>query len=242
MTDTDKRGPGRPPAASRDAVLQAARAAFRAGTRVDARAVAAELGVSRTTIYRWFGSRESLISEVLAAEFRSLMRSAERTTEGNGVDRMLNVVSTLGSHLARSEPFAAYLRAERLGALRTITASHGMVQTASIAATKDLLARVSAEDNYHPRLPLDILAFTVVRLVEAFLYTQYENEEVALNTDLTNLRAVLAALLQAADDSAPASGTPGFKGEGPGMQSNRRTEARDLVGRPHDGQTQAVDK
>jgi AcrR family transcriptional regulator len=35
------------------------------GERIDVQAVAAELSLGRTTIYRWFGSRENLIGEVL---------------------------------------------------------------------------------------------------------------------------------------------------------------------------------
>ncbi|WP_203338651.1 QsdR family transcriptional regulator [Nocardioides limicola] len=207
MTDPTKRGPGRPSAASRDAVLDAARAAFRAGVRVDARAIAAQVGISRTTIFRWFGPREELVAEVLAAEFRSLMHAAERDARGTGAERILDVMSTLSSHLARSEPYAAYLQAERLDALRIITASNGKVQSGAIAVTRDLLSRVVDEDGYRPRLPLDVLAFTVVRLVEAFLYTHYEGEEVALNSDLTQLRAVLSTLLHESDVPPSREGT-----------------------------------
>lgn len=136
------------------------------------------------------------MGEVLAAEFHSLMRLAERTSRHRGVERALEVVGELGARLAHNEAFAIYLRSERLDALRAITASNGKVQTTAVAATEDFLARVCVEDDYQPHLPLDVLAYTLVRLVEAFLYTQYENEDVALNDDLTNLRAVVSTLLQ----------------------------------------------
>jgi AcrR family transcriptional regulator len=54
---------GRPPAASREQVLDAATDRYLRGRRVDVQAIAAELGLGRTTIYRWFGSREELIGE-----------------------------------------------------------------------------------------------------------------------------------------------------------------------------------
>ena len=67
MTSTEApRTRGRPPAASRDDVLAAAMYRYLRGRRVDVREIASELGLGRTTIYRWFGSREGLIGEVLA--------------------------------------------------------------------------------------------------------------------------------------------------------------------------------
>ena len=67
MTDVPTTIPrrGRPAAASRDDVLALAMHRYLRGRRVDVQAIAAELGLGRTTIYRWFGSREELIGEIL---------------------------------------------------------------------------------------------------------------------------------------------------------------------------------
>src|ERR1700761_3594959 len=66
VATTAKRG--RPASASRDDVLQAVAEQYVTGRRVDVTVVARRLGVSRATIYRWFGSREGLIGEVVAIE------------------------------------------------------------------------------------------------------------------------------------------------------------------------------
>ena len=52
---------GRPPATTRDAVIDAAMLHFLHSERIDVQALAAETGVSRATIYRWFGSRDGLV-------------------------------------------------------------------------------------------------------------------------------------------------------------------------------------
>ncbi len=49
-------------------MLAAARAQYLAGERVDLTVVARDLGLGRATIYRWFGSRELLLGEVIADE------------------------------------------------------------------------------------------------------------------------------------------------------------------------------
>jgi hypothetical protein len=55
----DERKPG-----PLDALL-AARRRFQSGERIDRTALATELGVNRVTLYRWVGSREQLLVEVI---------------------------------------------------------------------------------------------------------------------------------------------------------------------------------
>src|SRR6476619_8429100 len=55
------RRPGRPAAATREQVLDAALYRYLRGRRVDIQAIAAELGLGRATVHRWFGTREALI-------------------------------------------------------------------------------------------------------------------------------------------------------------------------------------
>src|SRR5256885_1556822 len=56
---------GRPASATREDVLALAMHRYLRGQRVDVQAIAGELGLGRTTIYRWFGSRDELLGEVL---------------------------------------------------------------------------------------------------------------------------------------------------------------------------------
>ena len=51
-------------ATAQDAVLLARRR-FLAAERIDMGAIAQELGVNRVTLYRWVGSRDRLLVEVL---------------------------------------------------------------------------------------------------------------------------------------------------------------------------------
>src|ERR1700712_4307668 len=54
---------GQHPDASR--AFRAARHRFIAGERLDMGALAAELGVDRTSLFRWVGNRDALLAEVL---------------------------------------------------------------------------------------------------------------------------------------------------------------------------------
>lgn len=188
------RGRGRPAAATREAVLAAARSVFRTGERVDAQAIAAQLGISRATIYRWFGSRDGLVGEVMAEEFRRGIAHAERNARSTGAAKILDTLVDTCSWLANSRELQAYLKAEQLTALRIITAANGRVQPEAVRAVQELLRQAEADGGHLPNIALPVLAFTLVRLAEAFLYTQY-NEAVELNSDLGHLRTVASALL-----------------------------------------------
>lgn len=192
-TSSQSRG-GRPAAASPDDVLAAARRAFNAGDRVDAQAIAETLGVSRTSIYRWFGRRDGLMGAVLATEFVQLVDASE-AAKGPGAERIRRTILDVCATFSRHGGFNAYIGERKLDALRVITASDGRVRPVAVARLRAVIERAIELDGYAPRLEPDVLANVLARLVDGFVYTAYDDARVTLNTDLGQLDAVLSALL-----------------------------------------------
>jgi AcrR family transcriptional regulator len=185
---------GRPAAATREQVLDAARRRFLEGERVDVRAIAAELGLGRATIYRWFGSREQLVGEVLMAEAESLFRVARTRARGRGAERLLDTFDRINRALAASVPLRTFLEAERDTALRIITSSAGPVQPRAVAAVALLIEEEVVKSGYQPPVEPATLAYAIVRLAEAFIYN---DAVVGIRGDVIRLREVEAALLGA---------------------------------------------
>ena len=125
---TTRLGPGRPPAASRDDVLEAAMHRYLRGERVDVQAIAAELGLGRTTIYRWFGSREELIGEVLFRAAEPLIDAARAQARGRGGAALLDTFDRLNRSLDAAPALRQFVEQERDAALRIITSGAGVVQ------------------------------------------------------------------------------------------------------------------
>jgi AcrR family transcriptional regulator len=188
------RSPGRPPAATREQVLETAVYHYLRGRRVDVQAIAAELGLGRTTIYRWFGSREALIGEVLFAAAAPVLRQARAAARGRGARVLLDTFDRFNRSLADSPALRRFVEAERDTALRIITSGAGTLQpriVASIQAVIDDEVRAGA---YDPPIDTSTLAYAIVRLAEAFLF----NDAVAgMRGDVDRLREVEAALLGA---------------------------------------------
>jgi AcrR family transcriptional regulator len=183
---------GRPATASRDDVLAQARTQYLAGQRVDVTIVARNLGLGRATIYRWFGSRERLLGEVIADELEALIVRRRREVRRRGVEGLLEVFDRVNRSLAHSAALLRFLEQERAAALRLLTSSTGAVQCRGVACITDLIDAEVAAGRYEPSADPGTLAYAIVRLAEAFLYN---DAAFGIRGDHARLREVEAALL-----------------------------------------------
>jgi AcrR family transcriptional regulator len=193
VTEATARPRGRPAAASRDDVLAAAAEQFRAGDRIDLRAIAAALGVGRATVYRWFGSRAELIGEVLGMELDALIGDARaRARPGSGPEALLDTFDRMNRALATAAPMRRFLEIERDAGLRLLTSSAGPLQPRAVAAIAALIEGEVRAGAYRPAIDTGTLAYAIVRLFEAFIYN---DAAAGIRGDIDRLREVEAALL-----------------------------------------------
>jgi AcrR family transcriptional regulator len=191
---------GRPPgpaaAATREQVLDAARREFVAGRRLEVSAIAAELGLARATLYRWFGSRDALLGEMIARDAEEYFRRVRARVKGRGGRALLETFDQINRGLTRSSALRRFLEQERESALRTLTSSGGIVEPRSVAVIADLIDDEVRRGTYDPPVDVPTLAYAIVGLANAFLY----NDAVAgIRGDVDRLRDVEAALLGVPD-------------------------------------------
>ena len=187
-----RRGPGRPATASRDDVLQLAREQYLGGQRVDLTIVANRLGLGRATIYRWFGSRDELLGEIVASELERLVAHHRASTKHRGPRGLLDVFDRLNRSLSNSPALRALLEQERDGAMRLLTSSGGPVQPRAVACVQGLIEAEVAAGAYQPPVDSGALAYAIVRLAEAFIYNDVA---IGIRGDWRRLHQVEAALL-----------------------------------------------
>jgi AcrR family transcriptional regulator len=183
---------GRPATASRADVLRAVTEQYLDGRRVDLTVVARDLGLSRATIYRWFGSREALLGEVIADQLEQLLARMRRETRRRGAEGLLEVFDRCNRALASSRALRRLIEQERDAALRMLTSSGGVVQPRAVACVEAMIAEQVEAGAYDPPAEPATVAYAVVRLAEAFLY----NDAVSgIRGDHERLHEVEAALL-----------------------------------------------
>jgi len=143
------------------------------GRRLDMQGLAAELGVSRVTLFRRVGSREALLSQALwlltqrTLEVAAVCWEAERP-EGElhtpGTGRHVNAI------VSESKGLRRLLDDEPALTIRVLTDPRGQVRTGTVAFIADLLRRDIAEFGLVTLIEPDALAYALVRLGESFLY------------------------------------------------------------------------
>jgi AcrR family transcriptional regulator len=183
---------GRPPRASRDDVLARAREEYLRGHRVDLTLVARSLGLGRATIYRWFGSRDDLLGEVLAGEVERLVAVQRARVRHRGARGLLEVFDRVNRSLARSTALRTLLEQERDGALRLLTSGGGPVQPRAVACVQELIDAEVSTGTFRSSADTGALAYALVRLAEAFLYNDVA---IGIRGDWERLHQVEAALL-----------------------------------------------
>jgi AcrR family transcriptional regulator len=189
-TSTPRRG--RPAASSREQVLARAMHRYLRGRRIDVQLIAAELGLGRTTIYRWFGSRDELIGEVLARAAEPLFEQARERTPGTGGPALLETLDRFNRSLADAPALRQFVEREREAALRIITSGAGKVQPRIVQMITDLITEQVTAGTYQPAVEPATLAYATVRLGEAFLYN---DAAAGMRGDVDRLRDVQAAIL-----------------------------------------------
>jgi AcrR family transcriptional regulator len=183
---------GRPATAAPADVVALVRSQYIAGERVDLTVIARRLGLGRATIYRWFGSRDALLGEVIASELELLIATHRRAVRQRGAAGLLKVFDRVNRSLARSTAVRALLEQERDSALRLLTTSGGPVQPRAVAAIQALIDAEVEAGRYEPPTDTGALAYAIVRLAEAFLYN---DTAIGIRGDWERLHQVEAALL-----------------------------------------------
>ena len=184
--------PGRPAAATREEVLGVATERYLAAERIDVQAIASGLGLARATVYRWFGSREELIGEVVAAQGEALVERARRRVGGRGPRALLETFDRINRALVSATALRALFEQERDAALRIVTSSAGAVHPRMVAAIEGLIRDEVQRCGWTPPADPQTLAYAIVRLAEGFLYSDVG---VGVRGDVERLRDVEAALL-----------------------------------------------
>jgi AcrR family transcriptional regulator len=144
---------------TREDALELARATFLDGERVDMQHLASQLGVSRVTVFRWVGSREQLLEQVLEDLTIRFVADARGDAAGNGEDRVLDFVRRVMTTTVQIEPVRRFVDHEPQLALRLLLGEHGAVHQRLAEGLQNVLADAGlpATNNTQLKTFVDVL-------------------------------------------------------------------------------------
>ena len=146
--------------------IRLARRRWLGGERVDMSAMAAELDVNRVTLYRWVGSRETLLVEIVWGLAERTLGGVEAETGGRGPERVVEVVTRFTEVVIASPGMQRWLAEEGERAMRLLTRSDRGFQPRLIGYVEALLEREQVELDADRRE----VAYVIVRLIESYTY------------------------------------------------------------------------
>lgn len=180
--------------AGRGDLLTLARHALIAGERVDMQAFAADLGVNRVTLYRWVGSRDQLIVEVLWGMTERHIGALWAQLAGREGPRVPELLSRWTRDTVETPGLRKFLHGQSDVAIRLLTLGSGGFQPRLVTLVRSLVADDLASGRVVSPLPIEELAYTVVRVCESYIYLPVITGE---EVDPEMLGRVLGVLLPA---------------------------------------------
>ncbi|WIB78825.1 QsdR family transcriptional regulator [Curtobacterium sp. MCPF17_002] len=158
-----------------------ARHTFIAGSRIDMGGLATSLGVDRTSLFRWVGNRDRLLSEILWSLAVPTLDRASRAaddTGSTGAARIVDVLDRFTADLIEAPYFRAFLTREPARALRLLTTTESDVQSRFVGRVTTLIEHEQSSGTFDPGpLSAEELARLLVRISESFTYAEFISGE-----------------------------------------------------------------
>jgi AcrR family transcriptional regulator len=133
-------------------------------------AIADELDINRVTLYRWVGSREQLLVEVLWSLAERVLAWAQEQVEASGGERIVQVIIRFLDRVIVDPGMQRFLFEEGELAMRLLTRADHEFQPRLTAAVHEVLRNEDEAGALDLRVDLEELAFAIVRIIESYTY------------------------------------------------------------------------
>jgi AcrR family transcriptional regulator len=133
-------------------------------------ALSEELGVNRVTLYRWVGSREQLLVEVVWSLAQRTLEKNDRSVRATGAERVVRIVTRFLADVISNQGMRRWLADEGELAMRLLTRHDTDFQPRLIDAIEDILREESDAGRLSLPVELHEVAYVIVRMIESYTY------------------------------------------------------------------------
>ena len=155
---------------SYEEVVVGARRHFLRTSTIEMEPLAAELAVSRATLYRVVGGRDRLLGDVLWSLGEPILTAARNSATGTGIEWILEISRRFYEGVIGAAPFRHFLDAEPQTAVRVLFTPAGRVHERYVRAQREIFVEAIRRERIALSPDLDSLAYLYVRIFESMLY------------------------------------------------------------------------
>jgi len=149
--------------------LRQAQHLFQTGQRIDMQGLAIKIGVDRATLYRWAGSREHLLAEVLWAVMNKTVQRLRVDAAVRGGPAAADIVAGAARTISNTGT-QTFLEREGVLALKLLTTNASDFQQRLIPLIGDDVHADRRAGHLHAVVPAEDLPFLLVRVMESYIY------------------------------------------------------------------------
>lgn len=152
----------------REDAIAFARETFLAGERVDLGELSERLGVNRTTLQRWIGTREKLLDEVLSQLAVEIFDAVAASTTGSGAQRLIQLSEPMVQAFTRFEPARTFVEREPQLALHLFLSDQSAIHQRMSERVLQVMdqPRTAAQKRAHEEL-----SHTIVQVSTGMVWT-----------------------------------------------------------------------
>jgi AcrR family transcriptional regulator len=150
--------------------LRLAQRRFLVPERIDMGVLAEELDINRVTLYRWFGSRDDFLVEVIWSLALRTFDYVKAKVTAEGAERVVAVVVGFLDTIITNPGAQRWLGEEREHAMLLLAGPQTNFQHRLISALQDLLEEEVNASRLDLAVDLHELAYVIVRVIESYVY------------------------------------------------------------------------
>lgn len=152
-------------------VFKLARKRWLRGERLNLNDLADEVGINRATLFRWVGTKELLLAEIIWSVYEPTLERAKVHSEGKGPHYIAEVCRYTMNSVLNSKPLQKFVQDDTQLALRILTSTR-LLQERRLEAFRLLLENQVQKGYLKPALELESLALLIIRMTESFAYSE----------------------------------------------------------------------
>jgi len=184
---------GRSGEVTRADVIREGRRRFLRSERIDLVAIAEELGIARATLYRWLGDRDAVAGAVLLSLAKDTLDGAIARPRPAGAAGVVEAIVQTLCDISGHPAMRTYLAFDPQRAISILT-GRGSIVAAGMAARFEELIGSECPEAAGADVSMDDLAYAVLRLGEAYCYSDVI---AGRDVDVERARPLFLRLLEA---------------------------------------------
>lgn len=172
-------------------VFRMARRHWLKGERLNLAELAKEANIGRATLFRWIGSKDLLVQEILWSLYEPIFDAAVASAGGSGPAHVVETHRRVIHDVLLAEPVQRFIQSDPEYAIRTLTSSSSVLHQRIVAKTREHLEAQVAQGALTLPIPAQRFAEILTRINKSLMYSDIADDYSQAIDEACTLMALL---------------------------------------------------